>query len=151
MVFTVFIGEIGLRWRASDYTDIFINQRIECNLHNAINLRLLTQHIMPCYTHKMAIVSWSYILWRHFTLCIAYNAHLLHEQLSEMIVFDNRRGSGVLGVRCSKQMEYNDEADDMWLRPAYMSDVACAAVIWAVTGVTACGQSLRAVAVPSTL
>jgi len=25
---------------------------------------------MPCYTHKMAIVSWPQILWRHFTLCI---------------------------------------------------------------------------------
>jgi len=25
---------------------------------------------MPCYTHKMAIVSWPWILWRHFTLCV---------------------------------------------------------------------------------
>ena len=25
---------------------------------------------MPSYTHKMAIVSWSQILWRQFTLCI---------------------------------------------------------------------------------
>jgi len=25
---------------------------------------------MPSYTHKMATVSWPYILWRHFTLCI---------------------------------------------------------------------------------
>jgi len=27
---------------------------------------------MPCYTHKMAIVSWPYILWRHFTLHIQW-------------------------------------------------------------------------------
>jgi len=27
---------------------------------------------MPCYTHKMAIVSWPYILWRHFTLSIQW-------------------------------------------------------------------------------
>ena len=34
------------------------NQLIECYLNNTINLRPLTPHIMPCYTHKMAIVSW---------------------------------------------------------------------------------------------
>jgi len=41
-----------LCWRASDHTDIFINQRTECNLNNTINLRPLAPHIMPCYTHK---------------------------------------------------------------------------------------------------
>jgi len=56
--------------RPSDSTNVFINQRIECYLNNTITLRPLTPHIMPCYTHKMAIVSWPYILWRHFTLCI---------------------------------------------------------------------------------
>jgi len=30
---------------------------------------VLTAH-MPCYTHKMEIISWPWILWRHFTLCI---------------------------------------------------------------------------------
>jgi len=39
-------------------TDIFINQRIECYSNNTINLRPVTPRIMPCYTHKMAIVSW---------------------------------------------------------------------------------------------
>jgi len=38
-------------------TDIFINQRTECYLNNAINLRTLTPHIMTCYTHKMTVVS----------------------------------------------------------------------------------------------
>ena len=37
--------------------DIFINQRIECYLNNTTNLRPLTTHIMPCYTHKMTIIS----------------------------------------------------------------------------------------------
>jgi len=41
-----------------DHTDIFINQRIECYLNDTINLRPLTPHISPCYTHKIAIVSW---------------------------------------------------------------------------------------------
>ena len=36
--------------------DIFINQRIEC-LNNTTNLRPLTTHITPCYTHKMTIIS----------------------------------------------------------------------------------------------
>ena len=30
----------------------------------------LTPHIMPSYTHKLAIVSRPQILWRYFTLCI---------------------------------------------------------------------------------
>ena len=41
-----------LCWEVSDHVDIFLNQLI-----NAINLRFLPQRIMPCYTHKMAIVS----------------------------------------------------------------------------------------------
>ena len=32
--------------------------------------RYLTQRVMPCYTHKMAFVSWPWTLWRHFTTCI---------------------------------------------------------------------------------
>jgi len=36
----------------------FINQLIEFYLNNAINLRPFTPHIMPCYTHKMEVVSW---------------------------------------------------------------------------------------------
>ena len=44
------------------HIDIVINQRIEYYLNNTITLRPLTPHIMPCYTHKMAIVSWPYIL-----------------------------------------------------------------------------------------
>jgi len=51
-----------LCWQTSDHTDIFINQRIEFYLYNAISLQFLTPHIMPCYTHTMAIVSWPQIL-----------------------------------------------------------------------------------------
>ena len=36
----------------------FINQRIEYYLNNTIILRPLTPHMMPRYTHKMAVVSW---------------------------------------------------------------------------------------------
>jgi len=38
--------------------DIVVNQRIECYINSTINLRPLTPHSMPCYTHTMAIVSW---------------------------------------------------------------------------------------------
>ena len=44
--------------QASDHAGIFVNQRIECYLKSMINLRPLTPHIMPCYSHKMTIVSW---------------------------------------------------------------------------------------------
>jgi len=32
---------------------------------------------MPCFTHKMAIVSWPQILWRHFILPIAESVGVL--------------------------------------------------------------------------
>ena len=38
--------------------DIFINQPIEFYLDDTINPLPLASRIMPCYTHKMAIVSW---------------------------------------------------------------------------------------------
>jgi len=34
--------------------DIFLNQLIQFYLNNALNLRPLIPHIIPCYTHKMA-------------------------------------------------------------------------------------------------
>ena len=40
--------------------DIFLNWLIQFYFNNTINLSLLTQRIMSCYTHKMAIVSWVY-------------------------------------------------------------------------------------------
>jgi len=70
MFFTVIALKYALLASYSDHTDILINQRIECYLNNTITLRSLTPHIMPCYTHKMAIVSWRYILRRHLTVCI---------------------------------------------------------------------------------
>ena len=48
------VGWNTLCWQASDHTIIFVNQRIECYLNSTINLRPLTPHVMPCYTHKMA-------------------------------------------------------------------------------------------------
>jgi len=42
--------------QASHHADIFANQRIDCYLNNTINLRPLTLYIMPCYTHKVAIL-----------------------------------------------------------------------------------------------
>ena len=70
-ILDMFFNVISLKyafWQASDHTDIFINQRIECYSNNMKNLCRLTPHIMPWHTHKMAIVSWPQILWRHFTL-----------------------------------------------------------------------------------
>jgi len=36
--------------------DIFLNQLIQFYLNDTLNLRPLTSHIIPCYTHKMVIV-----------------------------------------------------------------------------------------------
>ena len=38
--------------------DIFLSRLIKFYLNNTISLRILTQRIISCYTHKMAIVSW---------------------------------------------------------------------------------------------
>ena len=38
--------------------DIFLNQLIQFYSNNTLNLHPFTPRIMPCYTHKMAIVSW---------------------------------------------------------------------------------------------
>ena len=38
--------------------DIFLNQLIQFYLNNTMNLRHLTQRIISCYTHKMALVSY---------------------------------------------------------------------------------------------
>jgi len=41
----------------SDHVDIFLNYLIQFYLNNTRNIRLLSQRIISCYTHKMAIVS----------------------------------------------------------------------------------------------
>jgi len=51
--------------------DIFLNQLIQFYLNNSPNLRTSTPHIIPCYTHKMWIVSRPSITWRHLALCVA--------------------------------------------------------------------------------
>jgi len=43
-------------------------------LNNTMNLRHFNSSHYTIYTHKMAIVSWPYIPWRHFTLCTGYFA-----------------------------------------------------------------------------
>jgi len=54
-VFSLWCRWNTLCWQASDHTDIFINQRIECYLNSTINLRPLIPHFMPCYTHKISV------------------------------------------------------------------------------------------------
>ena len=49
-----------------------LTDSVRLYLNNTINICNLTQRIISCYTHKMAIVSWPQILWRHFTLRIQY-------------------------------------------------------------------------------
>jgi len=58
-----FVGKLMIIWTLS------LTELIEFYSNNRINIRPLTPHIMPCNTHKMAIVSLSQIVWRHFTLC----------------------------------------------------------------------------------
>ena len=47
-----------LCWQVNDHIDISLNKLIQFYLNNTLNLRPLTPQIIPCYTHKMAIVSW---------------------------------------------------------------------------------------------
>jgi len=42
--------------QVDDHVDIFLNYLVKFCLNNMANLHQLTSHIMPSYTHKMAIV-----------------------------------------------------------------------------------------------
>jgi len=59
-----------LCWQASDHTDIFINQRIECYWNNTINLRPLnsTHYAMLCPQNGDRIVAIDSVT--HFTQCV---------------------------------------------------------------------------------
>ena len=46
--------------------DTLLAKLVKFYLYIRINVRPLTPHIMPRKTHKMAIVSWRQIVWRHF-------------------------------------------------------------------------------------
>jgi len=54
--------------------DILLNHLLQFYLNNTLNLRPLTPHIMPSYTHKMAIVSWPYIVTSLHPMYIWYMA-----------------------------------------------------------------------------
>ena len=54
----MFAAVISLKYVLLENWDIFVNKKIEFYLNYTINRRFLTAQIMPCYTHKMAIVSW---------------------------------------------------------------------------------------------
>ena len=43
--------------QVNDRVDIFLIKLVKFYLNNMVNLHQLTLHIMPSYTHKMAIVS----------------------------------------------------------------------------------------------
>ena len=60
-----------LRWLCNDHTDIFVNQKVDFYFNNMINLRPLTPHIRPCYTHKMARSYHGHRYCDNFTLGIA--------------------------------------------------------------------------------
>jgi len=68
----MFVTAISLKYAllASRWSYGHFLKLIEFYLNNTINFRHLTQRIIQCYTHKMALVSWPQTPWRHFTLCI---------------------------------------------------------------------------------
>ena len=65
--------------------DTFLAKLVKFFLYIRINVRPLTPHIMPRKTHKMAIVSWRQIVWRHFR---AYSkrvpALIVHSELKSV-------------------------------------------------------------------
>ena len=82
-----------LRRYGNDLVNIFENQNdSDLRLNNTTNLRPLIPHIMPmpCFTHKMAIVLWPSILWRHFIWCIVA-IRLDWLQYSIQIRYNNNR------------------------------------------------------------
>jgi len=68
----MFVTAISLKYAllASRWSYGHFLKLIEFYLNNTINFRHLTQRIIQCYTHKMALVSWPQTPWRRFALCI---------------------------------------------------------------------------------
>jgi len=68
----MFVTAISLKYAllASRWSYGHFLKLIEFYLNNTINFRHLTQRIIQCYTHKMALVSWPQTPWRRFTLSI---------------------------------------------------------------------------------
>jgi len=77
----MFVTAISLKYAllASRWSYGHFLKLIEFYLNNTINFRHLTQRIIQCYTHKMALVSWPQTPWRHFTL-------YLHAVAEEIII-----------------------------------------------------------------
>jgi len=57
MLVTAIALKYTLYWYANDRYIFFVNELIQFYVNNSMNIRLLTPHIMPSYTHNMAIVS----------------------------------------------------------------------------------------------
>jgi len=70
----MFVTVIALKYAllVSQWSYGHLLKLIQFYLNNTVNLRHITQRIMSCYTHKMAILSWPYSLWRHFILYIGW-------------------------------------------------------------------------------
>ena len=68
---------------------VSLNQLIQFYLNNTLNPRPLSTQIISCSTHKMAVVSWTCIMWRHFTLCISenYKLYLLTCWLTDWLTY----------------------------------------------------------------
>jgi len=64
--------------------DISLKILIQFYLNNTLNSCPLSTQRISCYTHKMAIVSWTQIIWRHFTPGI----QTLYESRPNFIHFD---------------------------------------------------------------
>jgi len=73
--------------------DIFLNKLVQFYLNNTINLRRLSQRIISCCTHKMAIVSWPRTMWRHITLCICAAGSMLGRAFVCLSVCLSRRST----------------------------------------------------------
>jgi len=57
MFVAVIVLKNTLCWLVIDHADIFLNKPIQFYLNDTANLRHLSQRIIWCYTHKMAILS----------------------------------------------------------------------------------------------
>ena len=73
--------------------DIFLNKLVQFYLNNTINLRRLSQRIISCCTHKMAIVSWPRTMWRHFTPCVCAAGSMLGRAFVCLSVCLSRRST----------------------------------------------------------
>ena len=113
MFVTVIVLKCALLVSQRSYAGHFL-KLIQYYLNNTTNLRHLTQRIILCCTHTMAVVPWPYTLWRHFATCIGLRV-CPERDLDRFIRFRYARLTGVPNTKTDRPTDHIRTSAGFWL------------------------------------